>query len=51
MFLLCRNLLCEPPWGKGDLENKVLEYGITSLFLNFTVSKEVLIALVEKGTQ
>lgn len=49
MFLSCRNLLCEAPWSKGYLGNKVLEYGIIFVFLNLTVSKDMLIALVVNG--
>lgn len=49
MFLSYRNLLCEVPWSKGYLGNKVLEYGIIFLFLNLNVSKDTLTALVENG--
>lgn len=49
MFLSCRDLLCETCWGKGHLGNKVLEYGIISLFPDSYYFKESSYCLVEKG--
>lgn len=48
LFLPYRNLLCDACWGKRCPENKVLECGIILLFLYPTISKEALIALIEK---